>query len=82
VFGGTGPRLPVVGFTVARRRPAQVGEFLARRGVSVWTGPCGLSQLMTAFGADEIGGASFAGFMPHTTLGEVDQLLAGLAELG
>lgn len=82
VFGGTGPRLPVVGFTVARRRPAQVGEFLARRGVSVWTGPSGLSQLMTAFGADEIGGASFAGFMPHTTIGEVDQLLAGLAELG
>jgi selenocysteine lyase/cysteine desulfurase len=82
VFGGTGARLPVLGFTVARRRPAQVGEFLARRGVSVWTGPSGMSQLMSAFGADEIGGASFAGFMPHTTLGEVDQLLAGLADLG
>lgn len=82
VFGGAGPRLPVLGFTVARRRPAQVGEFLARRGVSVWTGPSGLTQLMTAFGADEIGGAAFAGFMPHTTVGEVDQLLTGLAELG
>ncbi len=82
VFGGSGPRLPVLGFTVARRRPPQVGEFLARRGVSVWTGPSGMSQLMTAFGADEIGGASFAGFMPHATLGEVDQLLAGLADLG
>lgn len=81
VFGGSGPRLPVIGFTVARRRPAQVGEALARRGVSVWTGPCGLTQLLTAFGADEIGGATFAGFMPHTTLGEVDQLLAGLADL-
>ena len=82
VFGGSGPRLPVLGFTVARRTPAQVGEFLARRGVSVWTGPSGMSQLLTAFGADEIGGAAFAGFMPHTTVGEVDQLLAGLAELG
>lgn len=82
VFGGSGPRVPVLAFTVARRRPAQVGEFLARRGVSVWTGPSGLTQLLTAFGADEIGGAAFAGFMPHTTLGEVDQLLAGLAELG
>ena len=82
VFGGTGPRLPVLAFTVARRRPAQVGEFLARRGVSVWTGPPGLTQLMNSFGADEIGGAEFAGFMPHNTLGEVDQLLAGLAELG
>jgi selenocysteine lyase/cysteine desulfurase len=82
VFGGPGPRLPVLAFTVARRRPSQVGEFLARRGVSVWTGPSGLTQLMTSFGADEIGGAAFAGFMPHTTIGEVDQLLAGLAELG
>jgi cysteine desulfurase family protein (TIGR01976 family) len=82
VFGGSGPRVPVLGFTVARRRPAQVGEFLAQRGVSVWTGPSGLTQLMTAFGADEIGGAAFAGFMPHTTIGEVDQLLAGLADLG
>jgi selenocysteine lyase/cysteine desulfurase len=82
VFGGSGPRLPVLGFTVARRTPAQVGEFLARRGVSVWTGPSGMSQLLTAFGADEIGGAAFAGFMPHTTVGEVDQLLAGLADLG
>jgi selenocysteine lyase/cysteine desulfurase len=82
VFGGPGPRLPMLAFTVARRRPAQVSEFLARRGLSIWTGPAGLSQLMTAFGADEIGGAAFAGFMPHTTIGEVDQLLAGLAELG
>lgn len=81
VFGGPGARLPVLAFTVARRRPAQVGEFLARRGISVWTGPSGLTQLMTAFGADEIGGAAFAGFMPHSTLGEVDQLLAGLADL-
>lgn len=81
VFGGTTGRLPVLAFTVARRRPAQVGEFLARRGVSVWTGPSGLTQLMTAFGADELGGAAFAGFMPHTTVAEVDQLLAGLAAL-
>ncbi|MGH8861502.1 MAG: aminotransferase class V-fold PLP-dependent enzyme, partial [Jatrophihabitantaceae bacterium] len=81
VFGGSGPRLPVLAFSVARRRPAQVGEFLARRGVSVWTGPSGMTQLMAAFGADELGGASFAGFMPHTTSSEVDALLAGLDEL-
>jgi cysteine desulfurase family protein (TIGR01976 family) len=82
VFGGMTDRLPMTAFTVARRRPAQVGEFLARRGLSVWTGPSGLTQLMTAFGADELGGATFAGFMPHTTITEVDQLLAGLAALG
>jgi cysteine desulfurase family protein (TIGR01976 family) len=81
IFGGTADRLPVTAFTVARRRPAQVGEFLGRRGLSVWTGPSGLTQLMTAFGADELGGATFVGFMPHTTVTEVDQLLAGLGAL-
>jgi selenocysteine lyase/cysteine desulfurase len=81
VFGGTDDRLPVLAFTVARRSPAQVGEFLARHGISVWTGPSGLTQLMTAFGADELGGATFAGFMPHTTVTEVDQLLTALRAL-
>jgi cysteine desulfurase family protein (TIGR01976 family) len=81
VFGGPANRLPVFAFTVARRSPTQVGEFLARRGISVWTGPSGLTQLMTAFGADELGGATFAGFMPHTTVSEVDQLLSALRAL-
>jgi cysteine desulfurase family protein (TIGR01976 family) len=81
VFGGTDDRLPVLAFTVARRSPTQVGEFLARHGISVWTGPSGLTQLMTAFGADELGGATFAGFMPHTTVTEVDQLLTALRAL-
>jgi selenocysteine lyase/cysteine desulfurase len=81
VLGGAGQRLPMFAFTVARRRPAQVGEFLAKRGVSVWTGPSGMTQLMTTFGVDEFGGAVFAGFMPHTTQSEVDRLLEGLAAL-
>jgi cysteine desulfurase family protein (TIGR01976 family) len=81
VLGGAGQRLPMFAFTVARRRPAQVGEFLAKHGVSVWTGPSGMTQLMTTFGVDEFGGAVFAGFMPHTTQSEVDRLLEGLAAL-
>ena len=80
VLGGTGPRLPVFAFTVAGRTPAQVGAELERRGVSVWTGPSGMTELLQAFGADEYGGAVFAGFMPHTTATEVDLLLAGLAD--
>jgi selenocysteine lyase/cysteine desulfurase len=67
---------------VAQRSPAQVGEYLAGRGVSVWTGPSGVTQLMAALGADELGGAAFAGFMPHTTFTEVDRLIAALADLG
>jgi cysteine desulfurase family protein (TIGR01976 family) len=81
VLGGSGRRLPMFAFTVARRRPAQVGAFLADRGVSVWTGPSGMTQLMTTFGADEFGGAVFAGFMPYTTPAEVDRLLDGLSAL-
>lgn len=81
VLGGSGPRLPLFAFTVDRRSPAQVGEFLANRGVSVWTGPSGMTQLLTTYGVDEFGGAVFAGFMPHTTQTEVDRLLDGLAEL-
>lgn len=81
VLGGLGRRLPVFALAVADHEPGEVGEFLGRRGVSVWTGPSGMSQLLAAFGADEYGGAVFGGFMPHTTRIEVDRLLMGLAAL-
>ena len=81
VLGTATDRLPVAAFTVGRYRPAQVGEFLQRHGVSVWTGPSGMTQLMTALGVEEMGGAAYVGLMPHTTPGEVDQLLDALATL-
>jgi cysteine desulfurase family protein (TIGR01976 family) len=81
VLGSATDRLPVVAFTVARHRPAQVGEYLQRRGVSVWTGPSGMTQLMTALGVDEMGGAAYVGLMPHTAPGEIDELLDALATL-
>lgn len=81
VLGTTSERLPVVAFTAWRRSPDELGEQLHRRGVSVWTGPSGMTELMTAMGVDEQGGACFAGLMPHTTAQEVDQLLEGLADV-
>jgi cysteine desulfurase family protein (TIGR01976 family) len=81
VLGPGRDRVPVVAFSVAGRRPGQVAEHLAQRSVSVWSGPSGQSELLAAFGADELGGAVFAGLMPHTTASEVDQLLDGLAAL-
>jgi cysteine desulfurase family protein (TIGR01976 family) len=81
VLGSESKRVPVVALTVAGRSPAQVGEALARRGVSVWTGPSDMSELMRAFGADELGGAIFAGVMPHTSAAEVETLLEGLDAL-
>jgi cysteine desulfurase family protein (TIGR01976 family) len=81
VLGTATERLPMAAFTVARHTPDEVGDFLNRRGISVWTGPSGLTELMAALGADELGGATYVGLMPHTTANEVDQLLGALADL-
>lgn len=81
VLGSATERLPVVAFTISRQRPEQVGDFLRERGVSAWTGPSGMTQLLTALGAEELGGAVYVGMMPHTTFGELDQLLDALGSL-
>jgi cysteine desulfurase family protein (TIGR01976 family) len=81
VLGTARDRLPVAAFTVAGLSPDHVGDFLQRRGVSVWTGPTDLSELVSAFGADELGGANYVGLMPYTAPHEVEQFLSALAEL-
>lgn len=81
VLGSARRPLPVTAFTVAGRTPDEVGAHLQRRNVSVWTGPAGLSEVLHAFGADEIGGAVFLGVMPHTTVGEIEVFLDALGSL-
>jgi cysteine desulfurase family protein (TIGR01976 family) len=81
VLGTGDDRLPMAAFTVEGRTPDQVGDFLRRRGVSAWTGPSGLSELLAAYGADEFGGATYVGLMPHTATKEVDLLLDSLEML-
>ena len=76
--GAASRPLPVTAFTVAGGTPDEVGTFLHRHNISVWTGPSGMSELLRAFGADELGGAVFIGLMPHTAASEVDQLLDAL----
>jgi cysteine desulfurase family protein (TIGR01976 family) len=78
VLGSTPHRVPVAAFTVDGHQPAEVGRVLQRHRVSVWTGDGGLQALMTAFGADELGGAVHLGLAPHSTAVEVEQLLDGL----
>jgi selenocysteine lyase/cysteine desulfurase len=78
VLGRTAERVPVAAFTVAGHTPDEVGDVLERYRVSVWTGEGGLGELMTAFGADELGGAVYVGLAPHTSPGEIDQLLTAL----
>ncbi|MCW2496243.1 aminotransferase class V-fold PLP-dependent enzyme [Jatrophihabitans sp.] len=81
VLGSLTDRVPVLAFTVARHTPDQVAEALERNGVSVWTGPTDVEALLESFGADEHGGATFVGLMPHTTAAEIDLLLDGLFTL-
>ena len=81
VLGAAERAIPAVAFTVENCPPAEVGAFLHRRDVSVWTGPAGMGELLTAFGLDEVGGAVFAGVMPYTSPGEIAQLLDALREL-
>lgn len=79
VLGGPDRPLPVAAFSVAGRRPDDVGAFLQRNDVSVWTGESGLSEVLRAFGFDEqTGGAVFVGVMPHTRSGEIDQLVEAM----
>ena len=81
VLGSSTDRIPVATFTVAGLSPDNVGDFLQRHGVSIWTGPTGLTELLGAFGADDLHGASFVGLMPYSAAHEVDHFLEALSEL-
>ncbi len=81
LIGAPVPRVPVFAFTVTGALPNRVADFLYSRGLSVWTGPHGMSELMTALGVDELGGSVHVGLMPHTTHVEVDQLAIALDDL-
>ncbi|WP_159440849.1 aminotransferase class V-fold PLP-dependent enzyme [Jatrophihabitans endophyticus] len=81
VLGASERALPVTAYTVAGCSPDEVGAFLQRHDVSVWTGASGLSEVLRAFGADEFGGAVFLGVMPHTTAGEVEQFVDAMRQL-
>ncbi len=81
LLGSPTNRVPALAFTVRGNSPAKVGHHLAEHNVSVWTGACGMPQLMSALGVDELGGVVHVGLMPHSTRGEVDQLINRLGDL-
>ncbi|HSY16119.1 MAG TPA: cysteine desulfurase-like protein [Jatrophihabitantaceae bacterium] len=81
VLGTSAERVPVLAFTVHGYHPEKVGDYLAQHGVSVWTGPDGMSELMHTIGVDELGGAIHVGLMPHTTRAEVERLISQLKAL-
>jgi cysteine desulfurase family protein (TIGR01976 family) len=81
VLGAPIQRVPIVSFAVDGHKPTEVGELLKARGLSVWTGPHGMTHFMNAVGADELGGTVHAGLMPHTTRSEIEQLASALIDL-
>jgi cysteine desulfurase family protein (TIGR01976 family) len=74
-------RVPTFCFSVPGRSAQSVAEHLAERDVAVWWGNYYALETMRILGLDEVDGAVRAGILHYTTAGEVDRLLAGIAEL-
>lgn len=81
VLGAADRAVPAVAFTVDGCPSDEVGTFLHRRDVSVWTGADGMNEVLSAYGVAEVGGAVFAGVMPYTAANEITQLIDALHEL-
>ncbi|HEY3717246.1 MAG TPA: aminotransferase class V-fold PLP-dependent enzyme [Jatrophihabitantaceae bacterium] len=80
LLGSPTNRVPLVSFAIDGRKAFEIGDYLKSRGISVWTGPSGMSLFMSTFGADELGGTVHVGLMPHTTRAEIEQLARALDE--
>jgi cysteine desulfurase family protein (TIGR01976 family) len=74
-------RVPTFCFSVPGRTARSVAEHLAQRDVAVWWGNYYALETMRHLGLDEDDGAVRAGIVHYNTAGEVDRLLAGVAEL-
>ena len=79
IIGSPERRVSVLSFTIEDSTAEKVGQHLAENGISVWTGPVGMSALMSTLGVEEIGGTVHVGLMPHNTEFEVDQLVRQVA---
>jgi selenocysteine lyase/cysteine desulfurase len=74
-------RAPTTVFTVAGRHPDWVAGALAERRIAVWSGDNYACELVDALGLRATGGVVRAGIVRHTTVDDVDALLAALPEL-
>jgi cysteine desulfurase family protein (TIGR01976 family) len=72
-------RVPTFAFNVGGRRPAEVAERLAERGIAVWHGNYYAVEVMRALALDE--GAVRVGIVHYNTSAEVERLLEALGAL-
>lgn len=73
-------RVPTVSITHAKLSPAALAEYLAGRGIFVWSGNFYALSLTEALGL-EPDGLVRIGILHYNTAGEIERLLAALAEL-
>ena len=76
-----GERLPTVAFTWPRLSPRQTAEWLADRGICVWSGNYYALRLMERLGLEGQGGAVRVGLAHYNTHAEIDRLIAVLQEV-
>ena len=80
-YGGAASRAPTGCFNVAGRKPAEVAEYLAERGVNVWNGDNYAWELAGVLKIRDLGGAVRAGVVHYNDESDVNRLLAAVAEL-
>ena len=74
-------RTPTFAIRVGDQHPADTAKQLAEQGIFVWDGNYYALAVMERLGLEATGGAVRIGFCHYNTAGEVDRVLAELAEL-
>ncbi len=78
---GTGRRAPTVSFTVAGLAADEVCRRLAERGICAWDGHFYAIRPVELLGLLERGGVTRVGISLYNSVGDVDRLLAAMAEI-
>jgi cysteine desulfurase family protein (TIGR01976 family) len=74
-------RVPTVSFTMARRSPRDIAEYLAGRGIFVWDGNFYALALTERLGVEAAGGLLRVGLAHYNTTDEIDRLIGELRRL-
>ena len=75
------PRTPTVAFTMEGYAPEEVTKVLGDKGINAWHGDFYAIEVISALGLEDKGGLIRVGLAPYCTEGDIDRLLATVAEL-
>ena len=74
-------RVPTVAFTAQGKKPRDIVQALAERNIFAWSGHNFAVEVVRALGLEESGGVVRIGPVHYNSTGEIDTLLAALAEI-